>query len=970
VRPLPLWRKELRELRPWGLLSALLGASEPLTDLARQVDMLPLSSRFSYVVGIGLYPAWMLAFAVGMGLAVRERDDGTQGFLDGLPVRRSTVFATRVLVAVAVVSLAPVVGASSSLVLHLLSRGSLDHAVHPGLLLGGLGLGLLLMLSGVLTGAALGGLRSLAWLAAGTLATGLTLLIDRVPRAAVLNPLALCDVTVDSRGLVVDAALVWAQGGLCVISALIAWRVFDGGSGARLRTLAARPVVGALVTALTLVAGVALMVSLRPGEAVPNSASGPTFAPGAPAQTQTAHYRFSYPAKRSRPVLALAAQADAIFERVHALLNLSPGERVDVDASGSQRNTAGTAFSNGLRLDADAEDLTAVLAHETTHVVARRLAGGDRAHLWAKASVLNEGLATWVARAFERDSPERDEGRLVLAALQQRQELPLRAFAEVTVLAERDELLKYQAGEAVIEAVVQVAGAEALPRVLKAFADETLPQDLEGLELWRVVFQKAGVDLSVVLDAVARSLAGEARARAKVLSTLPRPRVRLVQAHGRLGARALLDGPLPPGWGLALRFKPAPSSPPSRFDRVAVDPEEIAWREPETIRAGRVCVQAGVTTPRHIALFEPWSCEAADGAEALPDPTDAVVARLSLVRPDAVFARPSHVDAPHEGDFGAVAAGAWGPLAALSTEWLQLPPAKACFAALQDGTVAALESPCSAVLARALPHAQLVAEAVRAVRAGSPGGLHWTQRQDPGDAPTGPRMAARALLYDADVALERGDVAAAGARCLDVLALARDLEWGGDGPLTGQAVGLDALVMPLCLRVAARQPALLRAGVARVAAGLAPTHHVLALERLRAVALDFGPSVPDAHRGALPPAVRAALAGGDGEAASEDQWDAREATWEDLFGATDDAQALALASRFDESSAEVESVLRAHACRAGLLAMLSGAAAPSLTVSRGDGGTVTLEVHCGVREDSYEATVHGTDVRWLVAEPH
>ncbi len=85
--------------------------------------------------------------------------------------------------------------------LHLLSRGSLDRALHGALLLQAFALQALLLVSGLMLGAAFGRLRSLAWLFAGLAATAMILLVDRVPRAAVLNPLTLLDWEWTSTGI-------------------------------------------------------------------------------------------------------------------------------------------------------------------------------------------------------------------------------------------------------------------------------------------------------------------------------------------------------------------------------------------------------------------------------------------------------------------------------------------------------------------------------------------------------------------------------------------------------------------------------------------------------------------------------------------------------------------------------------------------------------------------------------------------
>jgi hypothetical protein len=613
-----LIRKELRELLPFAVLSVVIGLMELVAELTEQVDMRPLSTTFATLSGGSAAVFWILGFAIGTGLTTREHDDGTLAFLDGLPVSRSAVFFTKCGVTMGIVLLAPVNRMLSITMLHLLSHGSLDNALRGDLLLQLFGLQLVLICGAVLLGAALGRLRSLTWLVAAVLAVGLSLLVDRYPRAQALSPLVLVRTEVTSAGLAIDAEAVWVQAGLACVAFLIAWQGFVHTGGSRPLALARRPVVGALVSLLTAVALLAALVlwvkrMRHDDDEEDEEASAeeePRFASSPPAQTETVHYRISYPAERAHAALELAAQADATFERVHALLGVPPGEDIDVDASGSLRNTEGTAYFGRLRLELGGPPQVA-LAHETTHVVAQRVAGEQRDWLWRQASVLDEGLATWVERHFDDASAERDTDALLLAALHARREL---IFEELTdparLAAVRDDTLKYPAGAAVIEALVRLHGARALPRLLHAFGDAQLPTDLQGIALWQAVFQRAGFDLGAVVDELYREVAKIAAARAAEIAALARPRVRLVTRDGRFGAQALLEGGSDTAAArlVQLRFKPTPESSFDKFDVELVAPGEVGWREDFQIAGAQICVQAGLPLERGKVLYEPWAC--------------------------------------------------------------------------------------------------------------------------------------------------------------------------------------------------------------------------------------------------------------------------------------------------------------------------------------------------------------------------
>ena len=351
-----LLRKELRDLLPWGILGLALGVSHIVEQALTQLDLTPLGRTFYLLNDSHFIAYWFIAFAIGTGLAVREHDDRTLGFLDGLPVSRSRVFFVKCCVMSVLVLVGPLVELATDVTMHWLARGSLDHELHAGLLLLALALQALLLVNGLMLGAALGRLRSLTWLAVGLAATTLLLLVERVPRAAVLNPLSLLYWQWSGAGIGVDAETVRTQAAVTVVAALVAWQGFVGAGKVRRPLNVKGPVTGAIVAVATtaaLAAAVVLTIQRFVPQSLPTeppSASSYQFSPSPPARVETVHYRISYPAHEAEAALALAAEADAIFEQVHALLGVPPGDPIDVDASGSAPNTHGTAFLGRLRM--------------------------------------------------------------------------------------------------------------------------------------------------------------------------------------------------------------------------------------------------------------------------------------------------------------------------------------------------------------------------------------------------------------------------------------------------------------------------------------------------------------------------------------------------------------------------------------------------------------------------------------------
>jgi ABC-type transport system involved in multi-copper enzyme maturation permease subunit len=163
-----LFCKEVRDLLPWGVLSLAFGLSNVAQLLLEQVDSAPLGQTFFLLNGENLVLYWLIAFAIGTGLAVREHDDRTLAFLDGLPVSRSRVFFVKCAVMATLILAGPLIELLGVGALHLLSRGSLDRELHGALLTQAVGLQALFLVNGLMLGAAFGRLRSLTWAARGS----------------------------------------------------------------------------------------------------------------------------------------------------------------------------------------------------------------------------------------------------------------------------------------------------------------------------------------------------------------------------------------------------------------------------------------------------------------------------------------------------------------------------------------------------------------------------------------------------------------------------------------------------------------------------------------------------------------------------------------------------------------------------------------------------------------------------------
>lgn len=617
----PLVAKELRDQRPFLWLALFFIAADLLSVLwTEPLGFSPYAKTFMErfkAAGDLSVMTFVLAFALGTGLLVREQDDRTLEFLDALPVSRGGLFGVKLLVAIGTVLVYPLGMTVWTLVQHGLSRTSLDPGLHLDLVAMGSVLRVAQVVVVLALALALAPLRRLCWTALAVLMLGHSILEDRLPWLAALNPLRLTVPQFDGAHWRWPLEALGLQLSIAAVLLAVAMVQFLGVGqrfvGAVLGWIQGSW-VGTLVTLATVGLFIAFMARLAADDpSEPTAEEGVprvTFPTNVTAQAATRHYAFTYPAglrKRAEPLLD---GADAAYEQVRTFLGVEAGAPIRADLGGSARSTAGTAYWDTLRLDLGGlmrpERSLAVLGHETTHVLAQRIVGADAVPRLGDMKLLNEGLATYVeVRFFSPD--EAEEYQLIAAAARARREVKVDELLDPDRLAaERDEDWVYPLGRAFVEALVQRHGDGAPARVLAAVGRKDAPEGLEGALSWQDAFQTAGIDLSQVFDDFFASLDEQVRLRRDFLDALPRPRGVLVREGGKVGIRAIVDGQLPEGWSVVCRFRPDETSESHEFEG-PFRGEGPHWRAPSQVSEGRVWYQLGIRGPRSWVLYEPWT---------------------------------------------------------------------------------------------------------------------------------------------------------------------------------------------------------------------------------------------------------------------------------------------------------------------------------------------------------------------------
>lgn len=618
-----LLAKEWTSMRPFAWLLAALA-------LLRVVDLvcvsLPALHRESMLFGAGYWTSdasltFLLAFAMGTGLLMREIDEGTLAFLDGLPLRRGSVLSSKLAVAgaclLAFALAPPLVGWT----LHGLLRHSVDEPIRASALVA------LALRHGVLVAAGLGfGLvcgtvRHLSWALLVLAVAGLQLLRRSWPAAATwIDPVSLVADGWSTQASGADG--LWTVATLALACLAGAWLLFAyaGGVGMlRLAGLAQHRVFRFVMVCIGLAAlvGIGVMENRDQKDAgtaashrrSPRAVSGPR---SAARKLVTAHYTFNVPAGFEVDDRELQ-EADSAFEtaRKNLSLTIAGTDRIDVDLGGSIEHTSGLASGNRIRVDMQ-PGWQNVLVHETVHVFASWLVGPLQAQELGRLALFNEGLARWAEPERRASAGRRELDRMAAAVVFRRGLLRQEDLLDPGTLERNlDWHLKYPLGARLIEALVARYGEKAPAFVLLAINRNDFPPNLSGYRLYRTAFQMAGYDLDLVLNDFALALREAGRDAAAFLDTLPRPRGVLVRDGDRVGVLLRLDDPPARKARLVLRLRARPDSPLDedvvvrRLDRTDRGP--VAWVPQEKITRGQICFQGGVNAGFAV-VYEPWSC--------------------------------------------------------------------------------------------------------------------------------------------------------------------------------------------------------------------------------------------------------------------------------------------------------------------------------------------------------------------------
>jgi hypothetical protein len=514
-----LW-KEWMGLRPFAILIVVLCLMSEFYESATSFsDMRPIwdSELIGWNGGIGLL---IFSVIISLGILVREQDDGTLLYLDGLPLSRGSVYLAKWVAATALTAASGYLDLAVASGYEMLSRTS-SSPPFPWRSMAVL-MGLMACQAAFLVSLMffLSIFRRWALLLLG----GLFFLVYQLkslqfPYAVFLDPLELVQKPeqMGDRWIVPwnHLGALFVMGSGFYLMGLLFFSIRPGSFSAlgRGRWAAVLRVGSKLLLPLATVVMVgALIIFIAKNEEDDEDSTPVILEELRPQpsggnqiiQTDSAHFEFIHRKNDSEKVQQLMPLADELFLKVADFLEV-PAEmrasRIVVDTTSNlSRHAAGQAHWKKIRMGLTHNEgrLTneAILGHELAHVLIDQLTDDRLKDEFGATRWFHEGLASYVEYRFFQNEKTREQSERGLALAASWGEVDFAELVDNEELSKlRDSNLVYPAGMLWMKAAVDVYGDDAPAKLLRAIARPEAPRKLKGLALWRDTCLAAGLDL-------------------------------------------------------------------------------------------------------------------------------------------------------------------------------------------------------------------------------------------------------------------------------------------------------------------------------------------------------------------------------------------------------------------------------------------------------------------------------------------
>ncbi len=605
-----LFKKELRALVPVALFASLVCADifeRPFFERLDETtwsDIVGTAEPGKEGIGAIAFVLALIAFSVAYAAFVREHDERTIEVLYSLPIRRRTIFVTKVSAGLSVLFGTLLLLMASDSFMSAFNTQSISGrqwrldlaleitAIHAFFYAVVYAHGLLASV-----------FRLFGLIPYALLVFCIEILDDHLPFLAWVNPVTLVDPQYRGRELVFPiGAMVFhsiAAFGALVL-AYFAWMGPAEQIGRAIEalraTLVAKAVLGCGAAIGILFIGLIALALIVDGP-LEDEAGNDVLAAIETEQRTTEHYVFTYPVTHRERALTLIAEADALHESIGRTLRADSGPQIAADLTEVSREHLGIAAWTHIRVGIATEPnpmrLRRTFAHETVHAFQHRLSDRRQGDAGDSTRFFAEGSAEYIAYVLVPEDAGLLHARTMAAAAWERHRMDFDELVDDRRLRARfDETLVYSLGEIWTAALVETHGEDSIGNVLRALGRTDAPRGLAARALWEDTLRAAGGDLESVDAAFVRRLSAIAEEQRATIDALPRIGGGVAgRDGGDVRIVASLDREPEAGWGYWVRVRLGPDAGPT--DTIAFEgfpdrenPRRIVFRVPAVLLPG------------------------------------------------------------------------------------------------------------------------------------------------------------------------------------------------------------------------------------------------------------------------------------------------------------------------------------------------------------------------------------------------
>ena len=572
---------------------------------------------------------------IGVYLLGQEREYKTIPFLDGLPVRRATLFFYKFLAACVIVALVIMVSQAFDAFFDWLSRDSLSPEVHWQQAVAQFAIMFLLGYSIVGVSTLVSFSRKWFPLLAGLIIW--TILLVRSSESSLSSWL---DTSMMVRWSLEDgqSSIPWQPivghfivGMLGWLGALVGFQHRDGWLSRQIDRMSQWRLAswgiafGQLAAATVWIAVLASTADGDGTQTVESMAAGEArismlteVAPGVVGfgREQTDYYEVVFRESQRRDVQRCIGSFDGVHEEVRKFLGdppAPPGKIVIDTASPVMAHAA--AQTNWTKIRAplsrakDDGDFSRILRHETAHVYIEQLSGGRASEYFRAMRMFHEGVASLseLADNIQADTEPRLLKERWASGVDSRGRIPLNVLCDdERLVALRDPNVVYPLGFIVAESLIDVGGPTLPRRFLEALKDAPIPPGAKPSEVWRILLQKCNTSFDHVIAAYESRLDTLAERERDFIDALPRQKADVKVEGDEIVVRTQSTGEIPKSLSPICLYE--------RDRALTRLPEAIPMTGPNEFRLPRSSISGNKmrlligwkTTESEGPIFEPW----------------------------------------------------------------------------------------------------------------------------------------------------------------------------------------------------------------------------------------------------------------------------------------------------------------------------------------------------------------------------